>query len=99
MPVLDRRRLLNRCAWVAAGVAGGVILPSWFARGKWALAQDNAAPSAEAQLRVLKLVLPVKTDRFPPYVPTSRVDNMLYVSGFEPKKPDGTPLTGKLGQD
>jgi enamine deaminase RidA (YjgF/YER057c/UK114 family) len=55
-------------------------------------------PSPEAQLRRLKLQLPA-FDKSTHYVPTVRVGNVLYVSGFEPKKPDGTPLAGKLGQD
>jgi enamine deaminase RidA (YjgF/YER057c/UK114 family) len=32
-------------------------------------------------------------------VPAVRVDNLLYVSGYEPRTADGTPLIGKLGRD
>lgn len=75
-----------------------MLLPRWFSVNDVALAQGNDTPSPEEQLRKLKLELP-SFDRYEKYRPAVRVDNLLYVSGFEPKKPDGTPLTGKLGRD
>ena len=98
MPAMNRRGMLKNCAFLAAGVACGVVVPRWFSFTEVALAQGKTAPMAEQQLRKLKLELP-SFDRFKAYQPAVRVDNMLYLSGFEPKKPDGTPLAGKLGRD
>jgi len=98
MTVSNRRGLLKNCAFLAAGAAGGMLLPRWLSVNDVAQAQGTDTPSPEEQLRKLKLELP-RFDRYDAYRPTVRVDSMLYVSGFEPKKPDGTPLTGKLGRD
>ena len=73
-------------------------MPRWFPLGEPALAQDVAAPSPEERLRKLKLELPT-VGKPTGYVPAVRVDNLLYVSGYEPRKADGTPLVGKLGRD
>jgi len=98
MNVSNRRGLLKNGVFLVAGAAGGMLLPRWFSINDVALAQGNETPTPEEQLRKLKLVLP-SFDRYDSYRPAVRVDNLLYVSGFEPKKPDGTPLTGKLGRD
>jgi hypothetical protein len=73
-----------------------MLLPRWFPLGEPALAQDDASPSPEERLRTLKLELP-KVGKPAGYVPAVRVDNLLVVSGYEPRKADGTPLVGKPG--
>jgi enamine deaminase RidA (YjgF/YER057c/UK114 family) len=98
MSALNRRRFLRHCTLVAAGAAGGMFLPRWFSLGDPVLAQNEAAPSAEERLRKLNIELPM-VGKPTGYVPAVRVDSLLYVSGFEPRKPDGTSLVGKLGRD
>jgi enamine deaminase RidA (YjgF/YER057c/UK114 family) len=93
----NRRRFLHNCGWLTAGMAGGVFLPRWFPRGEPAQGREPA-PSPEERLRQLKIELPM-VDRPTGYVPAVRVDNLLYVSGYEPRKADNTPLVGKLGRD
>ncbi len=75
-----------------------MLVPRWLTDGEPALDQDVAPPSPEEQLRKLKLELPA-VGKPTGYVPAVRVDNLLYVSGYEPRKADGTPLAGKLGRD
>ncbi|MBY0525829.1 MAG: RidA family protein [Gemmataceae bacterium] len=98
MAAPNRRRFLNNCAWLAAGVTGGILLPRWLPLGEPALAQDDAAASPEERLRKLKIELPM-IGKPTGYVPAVRVDNLLFVSGYEPRKADGSPLVGKLGKD
>lgn len=98
MGVLNRRRFLNNCAWLAAGMAGGTHLPRWFSQDKPVQAGDDTALSPEERLQKMKIELP-KAGLPTGYVPAVRVDNMLYVSGYEPRKADGGPLVGKLGKD
>jgi enamine deaminase RidA (YjgF/YER057c/UK114 family) len=97
MAVPNRRGVLKNFAFLAAGAAGGMLVPRAF-RFSAVVAQDNTTPRAEEQLRKLKIDLPVVA-RPTKYVPAVRVDNLLYVSGYDPTKPDGTPLAGKLGRD
>src|SRR4051812_18388023 len=98
MDPLNRRGWLRHGALLAAGAAGGLLVPRWLAFSDAAEAQVRATATAEEQLRKLKLDLPV-VPRPKKYMPTVRVGNLLYVSGYEPTKPDGTPLAGKLGRD
>ena len=98
MSAPNRRRFLNNCAWLAAGVSGGMLVPRWMPLGAPVLAQDDAAPSPEERLRKLKIELPM-AGKPTGYVPAVRVDSLLYVSGYEPRKADGGPLVGKLGKD
>jgi enamine deaminase RidA (YjgF/YER057c/UK114 family) len=95
----DRRRFLTHCGWLAAGAAGGALLPRWLTHAEPALAEDAASPSPEERLRTLKIELPVAAKPGTGYMPAVRVDNLLYVSGLEPRKADGTAVIGKLGQD
>jgi enamine deaminase RidA (YjgF/YER057c/UK114 family) len=98
MSALNRRRFVDNCAWFVVGAAGGLLLPRSFSVGKPALARDDASQSPEERLRELKIELPT-VGKPVGYVPAVRVDNLLYVSGYEPRKADGTPLVGKLGRD
>jgi enamine deaminase RidA (YjgF/YER057c/UK114 family) len=95
---INRRALLSRGAWLAAGAAlgwlGARVVP-------WqALAGDEpASPGHEERLRKLKLELPkVTVAKGPILVPTVRVGDMLYVSGHIPTR-DGKPVVGKVGKD
>jgi enamine deaminase RidA (YjgF/YER057c/UK114 family) len=95
----NRRRFLSNCGWVAVGATGGLLLPRWFASVEPAAAQEKSAPSAEAQLRKLKLELPPVAKPGATLVPAVRAGDMLYVSGHGPRKADGTSVVGKVGQD
>jgi enamine deaminase RidA (YjgF/YER057c/UK114 family) len=94
----NRRRFLNNCAWLAAGAAGGLILPRSFSLDGPALAREDASPGPEERLRALKIELP-RVGTPAEYVPAVRVENLLFVSGYEPLKDDGTSVVGKLGRD
>ncbi len=55
--------------------------------------------SAEARLKELELELPPAPQPAGVYQPVLVVGNMAYVSGHGPLLPDGTMLTGRVGQD
>lgn len=94
----DRRRFLQSCGLVAAGAAGGMVLPHWL-RHLTALHAADAAGGAEEQLRKLGLALPPLRRSKNPLVPTVRVGELLFVSGHGPAPIDGQPVVGKLGAD
>src|SRR5262249_19569069 len=94
----NRRRFLGNCAWLAVGAAGDMLLQRSFSLGEPALAQEGATPSPEERLRALRIELPTVSKPVD-YVPTVRVDHLLYVSGYEPLRADGTSIVGKLGRD
>ena len=96
---LNRRRFVSNCGWVAVGAAGGLLLPRWFASVEPLLAQEKAVQSAEERLRKLKLELPPVGKPGATLVPAVRAGDMLYVSGHGPRKPDGSSVVGKLGQN
>jgi enamine deaminase RidA (YjgF/YER057c/UK114 family) len=98
MSAPNRRRFLDNCAWLAVGAAGGMLLPRSFSLGEPSLARDDASQSPEERLRELKIELPT-LGKPVGYVPAVRVDNLLYVSGYEPRKADGSSIVGKLGRD
>lgn len=56
-------------------------------------------PSAEEQVKKLKLELPPVKKPSNTLVSAVRVGDMLYVSGTGPTKADGKAWTGRLGQD
>jgi enamine deaminase RidA (YjgF/YER057c/UK114 family) len=89
---------LDNCAWLVVGAAGGRLLPRSFSLDVPALARDVASQSPEERLRELKIELPT-VGKPVGYVPAVRVNDLLFVSGYEPRKADGTPLAGKLGRD
>jgi enamine deaminase RidA (YjgF/YER057c/UK114 family) len=53
--------------------------------------------SAEARITDLKLELPPPPKPGGIYHPVVIVDNLAYVSGHGPMRPDGTMITGKVG--
>jgi len=55
--------------------------------------------SAEAKLAELKLELPPAPKPAGVYKPLLISDNLVYVSGHGPLLPDGSLLTGRVGQD
>jgi enamine deaminase RidA (YjgF/YER057c/UK114 family) len=55
--------------------------------------------SADARLQELNLVLPPAPKPAGVYKPAVQVGNVLYVSGHGPLKPDGTMITGRVGDD
>src|SRR5947209_5545555 len=95
---IDRRTLLTRGAWLAAGAGLGWLAARtvpWSASA----AADDASPGHEERLRKLKLELPkVEAAKGPILVPAVRVGDMLYVSGHIPNR-GGKPVQGKLGKD
>lgn len=97
--LMQRRRFLNNCGWVAVGAAGGLLLPRWWGNGEPAVAQDKPASSAEENLRKLKLELPPVGKPGATLVPAVRTGDLLFVSGHGPRKADGTSVLGKVGQD
>jgi enamine deaminase RidA (YjgF/YER057c/UK114 family) len=54
---------------------------------------------AEANLRNLGIQLPVTSPPIANYVNAVRTGNLIFLSGKGPRKPDGTNITGKVGQD
>ena len=96
--LFDRRRFLERTALVAGGLAGGFLLSS--GSESRSIAQEKAMPSAEEQLKALKIELPVipKTPGSL-ILPCVRTGDLLFVSGHTPVGPDGKNIVGKLGQD
>ncbi len=55
--------------------------------------------SADARIAELDLQLPEAPKPGGIYNPAVQVGNMLYVSGHGPVQPDGTLITGRVGQD
>ena len=55
--------------------------------------------SAEARLAELQLVLPPAPKPAGVYKPVVQVGQLLYVSGHGPLRPDGTLITGRVGDD
>ena len=53
---------------------------------------------AEARLAELKLELPPAPKPVATYVTATRHGDLLYVSGHGPLRPDGTMITGRLGE-
>jgi enamine deaminase RidA (YjgF/YER057c/UK114 family) len=56
------------------------------------------AMGAEARLSVLKLELPPAPKPVATYVTAVRHGDLLYVSGHGPLRPDGSMITGRLGE-
>jgi enamine deaminase RidA (YjgF/YER057c/UK114 family) len=55
--------------------------------------------SAESRVKELGLELPPAPKPAGVYQPVLLVDNMCYVSGHGPLKPDGTMITGRVGEN
>lgn len=54
---------------------------------------------AEARLKELNLELPSAPAPVANYVSAVRTGNLLYLAGAGPKKPDGSLVAGRLGED
>jgi enamine deaminase RidA (YjgF/YER057c/UK114 family) len=54
---------------------------------------------ADKKIQELHLTLPPPPKPVAVYRPAVQVGNLLYVSGHGPLKPDGTMITGRVGQD
>lgn len=54
---------------------------------------------AEAKLKELGLTLPEPPPPGGNYIPAVRTGNVVFLSGVTPRRPDGRPFAGKLGQD
>jgi enamine deaminase RidA (YjgF/YER057c/UK114 family) len=55
--------------------------------------------SAEQKLGELGLMLPTLPKPIGNYVPFKRAGDIIYLSGQGPRRPDGGPITGKVGRD
>ena len=84
---------------LAAGIVVGIWLQGLAADGPHVSAHDKGPVSAEAQLRKLKIELPVVAKPTNTLVSAVRVGDMLYVSGTGPGEVNGKPIAGRLGQD
>lgn len=60
--------------------------------------QSLQSQDAEKRIAELNIVLPVTSAPVASYVKAVRVGNLMYLSGKGPKRPDGTYLTGKVGE-
>jgi enamine deaminase RidA (YjgF/YER057c/UK114 family) len=55
--------------------------------------------SAEQKLAELGLKLPALPKPIGNYVPYKRAGDLIFLSGQGPRRPDGGPITGKVGRD
>jgi enamine deaminase RidA (YjgF/YER057c/UK114 family) len=55
--------------------------------------------SAEQKLAELGLTLPSLLKPIGNYVPFKRAGDLIFLSGQGPRRPDGSPITGKVGKD
>lgn len=55
--------------------------------------------SAEQKLAELGLTLPQLPKPIGNYVPFKRAGDLIFLSGQGPRRPDGSPVTGKVGRD
>ena len=84
---------------LVAGVLAGMGLHAWFARsGQAGTVQEKQGPSAEEQVRKLKLKLPPVSEPTNTLVNAVRVGNLLFVSGTGPGKVDGKTIVGRVGE-
>ena len=85
---------------MVAGVLAGMGLHAWFARsGQAGTVQEKQGPSAEEQVRKLKLKLPPVSEPTNTLVNAVRVGNLLFVSGTGPGKVDGKTIVGRVGEE
>jgi enamine deaminase RidA (YjgF/YER057c/UK114 family) len=93
--------VLQVCGLLIVGTLAGLGLSAWSpaSRPMSAAAQDKKTPSAEEQIRQLKIELPEVNKPTNTLVNAVRVGDMLYVSGTGPGTRDGKAIVGRLGQD
>ncbi len=92
MKNINRRKFLGSGLVAAASLTVG----SSFACNQ---KQNNMNQDPELKIKELGLVLPPAPQAVGLYKHVLVVDNFLYVSGQGPTKPDGSLITGTLGQD
>lgn len=65
------------------------------------LAQHEAAPvgDVERRLEELGIILPEPAAPVANYLPAVRTGNLVFLAGTGPLRPDGTYVTGRLGDD
>jgi len=63
------------------------------------LPAQTQSPDVDTRLAELGIELPEVPAPVANYVPAVRTGNLVFLSGQGPKKPDGTWLAGKLGED
>jgi len=79
--------------------ASGLLLSAGCS-GASSAGDPKISPSAEEQVKILKLELPeVPRPAGAVLVPCVRVGDLLYVSGHTPVGADGKSIVGKLGKD
>ncbi len=61
--------------------------------------RPEASYDPEARLEELQITLPEPPQPVANYVNGVRAGNLIFLAGKGPRRPDGTELTGKLGQD
>jgi len=102
---MSRRTFLRSNYLVTAGAAGGALLTmaaeeSRFAQAAAATAVPAPqAASPEQRLRELGIELPPPPRPVGAYVPAVRTGNLLFTAGHTPRRPDGSPMPGKVGAD
>jgi enamine deaminase RidA (YjgF/YER057c/UK114 family) len=53
----------------------------------------------EAKLKEMGIELPSPVTPEANYIKAVRTDNLIFLAGHDPRRPDGTLITGKLGQN
>jgi enamine deaminase RidA (YjgF/YER057c/UK114 family) len=74
--------------------SNGIILLVFIFPVGCGIAQDY-----DSRLKELKIELPALTKPIANYVKAVRTGNLLFLAGHGPQRPDGSWVTGKLGQD
>ena len=100
---MSRRTFLRNNYLVTAGAAGGALLTMAAEEPGSAQAAATAvrpqAASPEQRLRELGIELPPPPRPVAAYVPAVRTGNLLFTAGHTPRRPDGSPMPGKVGAD
>ncbi len=102
---MSRRTFLRSNYLVTAGAAGGALLAMATEESSFAqAAAATAVPapqtaSPEQRLRALGIELPPPPRPVGAYVPAVRTGNLLFTAGHTPRRPDGSPMPGKVGAD
>ena len=91
----NRRKFLGRSTLLAAGVTS--ISLKTIPTNTFASESAQGSTGAEDRVRELGLELRKATKPAAPFEPAVRVDNMLYLSGHGPRKPEGGFVKGKVG--
>ena len=76
-----------------------LLCSAWNRPSLSTLADTLPKVDAEANLRQLGIELPTASQPVANYVNAVRTGNLIFLAGKGPGKPDGTYITGKVGQD